>query len=144
MRAAKVYVISGASAVKVGYSINPNSRLRALSHEVGEKLVLEYESAPIDCAFAVEQAALHGLRKWVVTGEWFSVSAEQAIDEIEQALKYFDRFVLYTEMPTSKQVWDWVCDRKACPVPYATLVHRLRSVPPGKWPERWRLNRVKL
>lgn len=138
MRLAKVYVISGDGAVKVGHSIDPHTRIKSLSCEVRAPLKLEYESAPIDCALAVEQAALHGLRKWVVTGEWFSVPTDQAIDEVERALDYFGRLVVRTEMPTSKQVWDWVCERKSHPMAYATLVMRLQRVPPRDWPERWR------
>lgn len=77
----KLYVMrSVAGLVKVGISGNPALRSRALTAEAkGPVTVAWSRRVPSGKARRIEAKVLHGLRSWHHRGEWFTCSAEVAI-----------------------------------------------------------------
>jgi hypothetical protein len=87
----EIYVIaSGPCAVKIGYSADPKRRLRQLQTGHEEKLQLihteqvEPDQAPI-LEKLIHRANNHRRRR----GEWFNLTHEEAIAELQHAIIYY-------------------------------------------------------
>lgn len=90
---AYVYVISaGDDAVKVGLARDTLNRLKALQTGHYRKLFISHQVGftTVDEAYAIERRAHRQLRAKRIEGEWFSVSADEAMSAIEQAIDGID------------------------------------------------------
>jgi hypothetical protein len=79
-----VYVLSDGVAVKIGIAIRPLHRLRALQTGHARRLAMEFildTTAPRE----VERRAHALLCEYRLSGEWFAVSAQTAIDAVLRA-----------------------------------------------------------
>ena len=80
-----VYVISDGSGLrKIGSSIDPDGRLRQLS--LGRELILEHRTALTTYGRVAERLTHVRLDAKRAKGEWFSISREEAIIAVEQAV----------------------------------------------------------
>ncbi|RYD70080.1 MAG: GIY-YIG nuclease family protein [Verrucomicrobiaceae bacterium] len=84
-----IYVISGdmAGPCKIGFSNNPEKRLRQLQTGHPAKLFLHHtQGFPEDRARLMEQIIHKTIRPFRLKGEWFKIDVASAIAEIEFAL----------------------------------------------------------
>ena len=73
--------------VKIGYSKNPNKRLKQLQTSNSEKLTLFYSAEFAEDKVKIAEGFVHGLsNQHRTSGEWFSISVEEAIWRIDYAL----------------------------------------------------------
>jgi len=86
-----VYVIGGQRGVKIGRSLSPKSRLKALQTASATPLVLHHVSAETPLSAAIENLAHSYLSARRLEGEWFDVTAPEAISAIEWAVAELDR-----------------------------------------------------
>lgn len=87
-----IYVMeSEIGLVKLGISENPGARMRTIQGASGIRLELVHSSEHRLDAKAVEFAAHHLLREKRKTGEWFDVTAEEAIQAIKSASEAIER-----------------------------------------------------
>jgi len=85
----KLYVIGGKSGpIKIGISQSLTLRLKQLQTASPVRLsVLFAIDVPDEAARQVEGHIHSTLRMWLVNGEWFSCSADMAIEEIINSTK---------------------------------------------------------
>jgi hypothetical protein len=83
-----LYVIaSGPESVKIGYSSDPQRRVGEL--QVGHEKILQVvhkETVPDDKAPLLEKLIHQANRHRCIHGEWFNLTHEQAIGEVQFAL----------------------------------------------------------
>lgn len=72
--------------VKIGMSDNPSKRMGTIECAAGFPLELAYESEPITRPQLTEKLIHKRLKEYRTRGEWFSISVEDAIIAIEQAV----------------------------------------------------------
>ncbi len=68
-----IYVISCGNRLKIGYSTNPNERLKQLQTSNSEKLVLEWSRERAD-ACQLEKHLHRTFNKHHIRGEWFDAT----------------------------------------------------------------------
>lgn len=86
-RPTSVYVIASGDYVKIGYSVNPQTRLKGISSGMPEKPYLAGSRSFSDLATAryVEQALHWRFRANRTHGEWFRVAAQEACSALRGA-----------------------------------------------------------
>lgn len=84
---AKVYVMQGLDALKIGFSHSPEARRAQLRRDGAVKVLRTYD---VSDARSVEAAAHHLLAEKRKRGEWFDVSVEEAESAIEAAVRMVD------------------------------------------------------
>ena len=78
-----LYVIAGETAPsKIGIADNPKHRLKALQTGNPTKLIIHY-TVPCDNVRALERIIHQKLSRHKIKGEWFDLSPEQAIIEVD-------------------------------------------------------------
>lgn len=85
-----VYAIEDPTgSVKIGWSTNPDERLKTLRSARGIPLALVYVERADDCgvAFAIERECHAALSKRRMLGEWFQITADEARQAIKGAVK---------------------------------------------------------
>lgn len=88
-----LYIIGPASSdrYKIGFSADPDRRLRQLQTGHGEKLHVHHRRVVDESKVDVLEKLIHNAnRHRKVRGEWFKMSIEESIDEIEFALIKYD------------------------------------------------------
>jgi len=86
-----VYVIGADRGVKIGRSQSPHERLKALQTASPLPLVLHHVSVDTPLAAAIENLAHQYLAERRLEGEWFDVTATEAVGAIEWAISELDR-----------------------------------------------------
>lgn len=88
MKPSYIYVIAASSEgpVKIGFSKEPEKRLRQLQTGHSEPLHLFYKEEVNDAARLMEKAVHDTIGYKRARGEWFNVTADDAIAEIRHAL----------------------------------------------------------
>jgi len=79
-----LYVMESEVGVKIGISKNPDERLRQITNASGMQVSLRH-TREHESAYAVEQNAHKLLADKRRTGEWFSVTVDEAIAAINEA-----------------------------------------------------------
>lgn len=92
-----IYVIDIGWAVKVGISIDPESRASQLGVTMPFTPVVRYRRKRDDVR-TVEKLTHRALATKKIRSEWFSVSVEDAVEAIEAVCASIDEPVLPTEM----------------------------------------------
>jgi predicted GIY-YIG superfamily endonuclease len=90
-----VYVIaSGPNTVKIGYSSDPQRRLKELQTGHERKLTLVHKETVTESEAPYIEKIVHvANRHKCLHGEWFNLTHEQAIHEIQFAIiRYSDNF----------------------------------------------------
>lgn len=82
-----IYIISpdnNPNLCKIGLSKNPEKRLKQLQTGNAEKLVLKYTKEIAETKVKTMEKTIHQtLRLYKESGEWFSISVDNAILELE-------------------------------------------------------------
>jgi len=86
-----IYVIcehtEGVTPVKIGFSANPEKRLKQLQTGQSNQLVLFHkEEVPAQNVRALERVIHQELRHRKSRGEWFNLTPKEAVSEIKHAL----------------------------------------------------------
>lgn len=83
--ARSVYVILNkeTNRVKIGYSRDPNKRVRALQHQGGCKMEVIYATKPIYEYAKIEGLVHERFRKQRYYGEWFSITTDAAVCSVQ-------------------------------------------------------------
>lgn len=94
MKASYIYIITNQiNSVKIGFSVDPNKRVKQLQTGSSDKLELFWYteiSAPIH---QIEKMIHKNLKHYKKVGEWFAIEPEIAKQEIEYAIiTYSDDF----------------------------------------------------
>lgn len=134
-----VYVMAAADKTKVGFSVSPEGRRRALQGSKNGRVTL-YAVLPVSDHRAVEAAAHMILDGHKLGGEWFSISPEEALIAVRTASLMVDfgwttpkagpmNSVMLTFMlPVDliDQIHQWRATQPGIP-PFRTAVRRLVS-----------------
>lgn len=83
-----IYAIaSGPETVKIGYSANPERRLGELQVGHEKRLKIVYKEAVPDKKAPILEKLIHNANNHLrIHGEWFALTHEQAIQEVQFAL----------------------------------------------------------
>lgn len=91
MNSSYIYVIGdNASPYKIGFTKNPDKRLKSLQTGNPRKLSMLYKEEINENEIKYIEKQIHKeLKRKQVSGEWFNISLEDAISEIKYArIKY--------------------------------------------------------
>lgn len=86
MRAGHVYVLKNKELCKVGYSIEPKSRIRALINEYNIKDAVYWISKVCGDARQWESAVHERLMDVRDSGEWFSIGLDGCVSAVEKLI----------------------------------------------------------
>lgn len=89
-----VYVVENPETCKckIGQSINPAKRTRAVQTQAGIISGRTYISTPVSNPHKCEKSAHKMLSEFLYSGEWFSCSFDKAVEVVEQSILENGRF----------------------------------------------------